>query len=64
MFGYYIVCKDCKHAHLTSDGKFCKYCDMWKDVEYGTYIELNVDANFFCGYAELVEKFEKELQND
>jgi len=41
-----IRCKDCKHSHMTSDGKLCKYCDMFE------LMEMYVDADFFCGYAE------------
>jgi len=45
-----IHCKDCKHSHMTSDGKLCKYCDMFE------LMEMYVDADFFCGYAERRKK--------
>ena len=45
-----IRCKDCKFAHLTYDG-MCKYCDMMKDDD-DRYLEMYVDGNFFCGFAE------------
>ena len=42
-----IRCKDCKHAKITADGKYMKYCSQW-DVDDALYL----DSGFFCGYAE------------
>lgn len=41
-----IYCKDCKFAHLTTDG-LCKYCGIWFPNEK-TY----VSGNHFCASAE------------
>ena len=46
-----IRCRDCKFAHITNDGRYCKYCDMFTD-DYGQLIEMYFDSNFYCGYAE------------
>ena len=46
-----IRCKDCKFAHITNDGRYCKYCDMFTD-DYGQLIEMYFESNFYCGYAE------------
>lgn len=46
-----IRCKDCKYAHLTNDGKSCKYCDQFTD-DYGQVMEMYFDSDFYCGYAE------------
>lgn len=42
-----IRCKDCKHAKITADGKYMKYCSQW-DVDDALYL----DSGFFCGHAE------------
>ena len=42
-----IRCKDCKHAKITADGKYMKYCSQW-DVDDALYL----DSGFFCGFAE------------
>ena len=41
-----VRCKDCKHAHMTTDGD-CKYCDMW-DSDDALYLH----GLFFCAYGE------------
>ena len=46
-----IRCKDCKFGQITTDGRFCKYCELDTDDE-GRMNELYIDANFFCGFAE------------
>ena len=46
-----IRCEDCKFSHMTNDGKYCKYCDMFTD-DYGQLIEMYFESNFYCGYAE------------
>lgn len=50
-----IRCRDCKHAHITTDSKFCKYCDQFKD-DNGELIEMYFNNDFFCGYAERKEE--------
>ena len=57
-----ITCKDCKHGHMTTDGKHCKWCsimathqiDSDEDVDppNGYDPEPYFDADFFCGFAE------------
>jgi len=56
-----ITCKDCKHAHMTMDGKHCKWCSIMAthsidgdliEIPSGYDPEPYFDANFFCGYAE------------
>lgn len=42
-----IRCKECKHAKITADGKYMKYCSQW-DVDDALYL----DGDFFCGHAE------------
>ena len=42
-----IRCKECKHAKITADGKYMKYCSQW-DVDDALYL----DSGFFCGHAE------------
>ena len=46
-----IWCKNCKFSHMTNDGRYCKYCDMFTDY-YGQLIEMYFESNFYCGYAE------------
>lgn len=46
-----IRCKNCKFSHMTNDGRYCKYCDMFTD-DYGQLIEMYFESNFYCGYAE------------
>ena len=57
-----ITCKDCKHSHMTDDGKLCKWCsimatheidsDGYVDYPHGYDPEPYFEADFFCGYAE------------
>lgn len=42
-----VWCKECKHATMTTDGKFCKYCDLCTDDD-GYLIEQYNDADWFC----------------
>ena len=46
-----IRCRNCKFSHMTNDGRYCKYCDMFTD-DYGQLIEMYFESNFYCGYAE------------
>lgn len=46
-----VRCKDCKYAHLTSDGRFVKYCDNITDEE-DFPIELYENPNHFCSDGE------------
>ena len=53
------TCKTCKHAHMTIDGKHCKWCsimathdidsDEWSGSPNGYDPEPYFDADFFCG---------------
>ena len=42
-----IHCGECRHAHMTADGRFCKYCDKFPEPE-----DVYFDKNFYCGFAE------------
>lgn len=53
------TCETCKHAHITIDGKHCKWCsimathdidsDEWSGTPNGYDPEPYFDADFFCG---------------
>ena len=43
-----VLCKNCKHAHMTYDGE-CKYCDFWQE-DGGEALYL--DGDFFCAAGE------------
>ena len=43
-----VLCKSCKHAHMTYDGE-CKYCDFWQE-DGGEALYL--DGDFFCAAGE------------
>ena len=57
-----VTCKDCKHGHITTDGKCCKWCsimamhqidsDEYVDPPNGYDPEPYFSADFFCGFAE------------
>jgi len=60
-----IRCKDCKHAHMTMDGKHCKWCSIMAthsidgdliEIPSGYDPEPYFDADFFCGFAEPMEE--------
>lgn len=42
-----VRCKDCEHATMTSDGKYCKYCWNYTD-DYDDPIAIYHEADFFC----------------
>lgn len=52
-------CKDCKHSHMTTDGKCCKWCSIMAthQIDSNEYVdppngydpEPYFDADFFCG---------------
>ena len=46
-----VMCKDCKHATMTSDGKMCKYCEMDTD-DFGDRRDVYHDADWFCADGE------------
>lgn len=43
-----VFCRDCKHSHMTYDGK-CKYCDFWQEDGGGA---LYLPKDFFCAAGE------------
>ena len=40
-----VLCKDCKHSHMTYDGR-CKYCDKWEEDGEALYLE----GDFYCAF--------------
>lgn len=48
-------CKDCEHATMTTDGRFCKYCELVTDDD-GCEKQVYYDANWYCGSAERVSE--------
>lgn len=58
-----VRCRDCKHAHITVDGKYCKWCsimathqiesDEYVDPPNGYDPEPYFSADFFCANGEL-----------
>lgn len=55
-----VRCRDCKHGHITIDGKCCKWCDLLAthepdgggDPPNGYDPEPYFDADFFCAWGE------------
>ena len=54
-----VRCRDCKHGHITIDGKSCKWCDLiaTHDIDgdepnNGYDPEPYFDADFFCAWGE------------
>lgn len=47
-----VRCKDCIHAAMTTDGAFCKYCDLERD-EDGSLREVYFPTEYFCLYGEV-----------
>lgn len=58
-----VRCRDCKHSHITMDGKHCKWCDLlathdpdgYGDPPNGYDPEPYFDADFFCAWGERKE---------
>ena len=46
-----VRCKDCKNAHMTSDGRYAKFCDAFTDDD-GDVVEVYFESDFYCGFAE------------
>ena len=42
-----VRCKDCKYATMTTDGRYCKYCELVTDDD-GREEQVYFDANWFC----------------
>lgn len=54
-----VRCRDCKHGHITIDGKNCKWCDFiathdidGNEPNNGYDPEPYFDAEFFCAWGE------------
>lgn len=54
-----VRCMDCKHGHITIDGKSCKWCDLiathdidGNEPNNGYDPEPYFDADFFCAWGE------------
>ena len=55
-----VRCRECKHGHITIDGKHCKWCDLLAthdpdgdgDPPNGYDPEPYFDADFFCAWGE------------
>ena len=54
-----VRCRDCKHGHITVNGKSCKWCDLIATHDpdgcepYNGYDpEPYFDADFFCAWGE------------
>lgn len=52
-----VRCRDCKHGHITIDGRSCKWCDLiaTHDIDgdepnNGYDPEPYFDADFFCAW--------------
>lgn len=52
-----VRCRDCKHGHVTIDGKSCKWCDLiathdpeGNEPHNGYDPEPYFDADFFCAW--------------
>ena len=57
--GELVRCRDCKHGHITINGKSCKWCDLiaTHDIDGNEPIngydpEPYFDADFFCAWGE------------
>lgn len=42
-----VRCKECKHSHMTYDGR-CKYCGKWEGDGEALYLE----GDFYCAFGE------------
>ena len=42
-----IYCRECRHAHMTADGRFCKNCDKFPELN-----DVYFDKKFYCGFEE------------
>lgn len=54
-----VRCRDCKHGHITVNGKSCKWCDLiathdidGNEPNNGYDPEPYFDADFFCAWGE------------
>lgn len=54
-----VRCRDCKHGHITIDGRSCKWCDLiaTHDIDgdepnNGYDPEPYFDTDFFCAWGE------------
>lgn len=54
-----VRCRDCKHGHITIDGRSCKWCDLiathdpeGDEPHNGYDPEPYFDADFFCACGE------------
>lgn len=54
-----VRCRDCKHGHITINGKSCKWCDLiathdidGNEPNNGYDPEPYFDADFFCAWGE------------
>ena len=55
-----VRCRDCKHGHITIDGRHCKWCDLLAthdpdgngDPPNGYDPEPYFDADFYCAWGE------------
>ena len=52
-----VRCRDCKHGHITINGKSCKWCDLiathdidGNEPNNGYDPEPYFDADFFCAW--------------
>lgn len=57
-----VRCRDCKHGHITVNGKSCKWCDLiathdidGNEPNNGYDPEPYFDADFFCAWGERKE---------
>ena len=57
-----VRCRDCKHGHITINGKSCKWCDLiathdidGNEPNNGYDPEPYFDADFFCAWGETEE---------
>ena len=57
-----VRCRDCKHGHITVDGKSCKWCDLiathdidGNEPNNGYDPEPYFDADFFCAWGKRKE---------
>lgn len=46
-----VRCRDCKFAHITHDGKYCKFCELERDDD-GFLIEQYYESDYFCACGE------------
>lgn len=57
-----VRCRDCKHGHITINGKSCKWCDLiathdidGNEPNNGYDPEPYFDADFFCAWGKRKE---------